>query len=259
MKAIKTCFSSLILAAMSVGFVSCDPKDENDGPIYMMLDFAKEGIDMSVETDAWDNVYDPRYNNSLNYGGFQFSHEGFNDGYTYFNGFCPSKADYKDDKGSENGYLEYQWSSIVGVGLIKNSPYMVAHWAEYNESESDHSCSITSDRPFSPVGVYISNSAYSYYVMKKGNDFSKAFGKDDYLILHIHGVRNGFPTGTVDVDLAIGSLLLAQWTPVTLTSLGIVDEIYFTMESSDSGQWGINTPTYFCLDGFLFSYADQIN
>ena len=34
-----------------------------------------------------------------------------------------------------------------------------------------------------------------------------------------------------------------------LSSLGEVSSIEFVLTSSDNGEWGMNTPTYFCLDG----------
>ena len=48
--------------------------------------------------------------------------------------------------------------------------------------------------------------------------------------------------------IAEGMNILKEWKKVDLTSLGKVKKIVFTMSSTDSGQWGINTPTYFCLD-----------
>ena len=33
-----------------------------------------------------------------------------------------------------------------------------------------------------------------------------------------------------------------------LSGLGDIKELYFTMDGSDSGQWGLNTPSYFALD-----------
>ena len=43
------------------------------------------------------------------------------------------------------------------------------------------------------------------------------------------------------------------WEWVDLSELGQIASIYFTMESSDTGDYGINTPTYFCLDKLTVS------
>lgn len=43
---------------------------------------------------------------------------------------------------------------------------------------------------------------------------------------------------------------LDTWQWVDLRSLGEVTSIKFSLDGSDSGQWGLNTPAYFCLDNF---------
>jgi hypothetical protein len=39
---------------------------------------------------------------------------------------------------------------------------------------------------------------------------------------------------------------------VDLSSIGAVRTIEFTLSSSDNGDYGMNTPSYFCLDGFKY-------
>jgi hypothetical protein len=39
-----------------------------------------------------------------------------------------------------------------------------------------------------------------------------------------------------------------NWTRVDLSALGTVDSVTFHFESSDIGDFGINTPLYFCMD-----------
>ena len=56
-----------------------------------------------------------------------------------------------------------------------------------------------------------------------------------------------------DIDYAIASIhdgtftALTDWTYWDLSSLGLVESIYFTMTSTDVGDWGTNTSTYFAL------------
>jgi hypothetical protein len=42
--------------------------------------------------------------------------------------------------------------------------------------------------------------------------------------------------------------IVDEWTWVDLSSLGAVDSLSFTLTSSDVGQFGMNTPAYFCMD-----------
>lgn len=257
MKILKSFFLSSFVAALSLGFVSCSD-DDNDGPVYLVLDFNKEGIEMNDETKAWSEVFNPEYDNALVYGGFQFSHSA-NAQYKSYSGFCPTMS---SDNADHDGDYTYQWSSITGCSVIAGSPYMMAYWSEYDDTKESGipakpSCSIKCDRLFNPVGVYITNSAYAYYAIKNGTEFSSKFENGDYFTLHINGVRNGVLTGHVDVELANGTNILSKWLPVSLESLGTVDMIYFTMESSDSGTYGMNTPSYFCLDGFTFEFVKE--
>lgn len=72
--------------------------------------------------------------------------------------------------------------------------------------------------------------------------------------------EQGTETGTVEYYLADYRSENADdwklndtWEWVDLSELGQIASIYFTMESSDTGDYGINTPTYFCLDKLTVS------
>jgi hypothetical protein len=52
----------------------------------------------------------------------------------------------------------------------------------------------------------------------------------------------------VDFYLAKGKNVVTDWTYVDLSQLGKVDAIFFTLSGSRTGDWGLNTPTYFCID-----------
>ena len=79
-----------------------------------------------------------------------------------------------------------------------------------------------------------------------------------HLTFNVFGVLNGEEVSSVAVDLAnyteSSTTLLDTWTMVDLKPLGEVSSIYFTFESTDSGQWGINTPTYVAIDRLKVRY-----
>ena len=52
----------------------------------------------------------------------------------------------------------------------------------------------------------------------------------------------------VEFYLAKGKNIVTEWTYVDLKQLGTVDAIFFTMTGSRTGDYGLNTPTYFCID-----------
>ena len=42
--------------------------------------------------------------------------------------------------------------------------------------------------------------------------------------------------------------ILNTWKKVDLSELGYVTSIGFSVSSTDTGDWGMNTPAYFCID-----------
>ena len=104
-------------------------------------------------------------------------------------------------------------------------------------------------------GGFFTNTTYAFLAMRDGDDgvtpsFVKGpFGEDDVFNLKIAGVdSNGTVAGTVTFSLASGSDVVDAWTFVDLSSLGAVDALVFSLEGSDTGPFGLNTPSYFALD-----------
>jgi hypothetical protein len=87
--------------------------------------------------------------------------------------------------------------------------------------------------------------------MTQGDGYAKKFTADDWFRLTVQGLLNGIPVNNqVVVDLAAEGKYINQWTWVDLSSLGLVNEIRFSLTSSDTGDSGMNTPAYFCIDNF---------
>ncbi len=119
-------------------------------------------------------------------------------------------------------------------------------------------------------GFYATNSTYAALVIENGNNFSRKFGDTtgtghtgpqgsypDYFLLSVYGWYNGIKiTDSVNFYLAdyrgADSLdyIVEDWQWVDLKPLGNVDSLQFTLRSSDAGSFGINTPTFFCIDNF---------
>jgi len=119
--------------------------------------------------------------------------------------------------------------------------------------------------------VRISNSTYAARSMQFGDQFSKKFGgasgnDEDYFRLIISAYQNGQKKASqvefylADYRFANNSedYILSNWETVNLSALGTADSIEFTLESSDVGQWGINTPTYFCIDNLSLTEGNGI-
>lgn len=112
-------------------------------------------------------------------------------------------------------------------------------------------------------GFYVTNSTYAANSMRDGDAFAKKFGgasgnDADWFLLTVKGYINGNLTNdSVNFYLAdyrfsnnAQDYIVKNWQWVDLTSLGAVDSLMFTLNSSDVGQWGMNTPAFFCIDNF---------
>jgi hypothetical protein len=90
----------------------------------------------------------------------------------------------------------------------------------------------------------------------QGFGYARKFTQGDYCTLTAHGINaNGEECGTVVYYIAdyrnedsTKWILNTDWDWMDLTSLGAVKSIYFTMETTDVGDWGANTTFYFGLD-----------
>lgn len=173
----------------------------------------------------------------------------------YWEGFCPSSMDFVYDASDPSN----QFAAVTCGGFDgEGTPYMVGYYG-YNTGHAN-SCKISLEDGIAAEvqGMYVTNLYYSYLSMLTGDGFSRPFGQGDYLQLTIHGYdENCEHTGSVDCYLADfrdgKSLLVDDWMWVDLRSLGNVMYLEFEMMSSDYSEYGINTPTYFCLDKLTFS------
>jgi len=189
---------------------------------------------------------------------------GFNSG----NIFLPN--DYNAEWGSWTGWaisnatdtltpgFSNQYSSISGGGANNSSNYAVT----FVSGESRLNV-VEGDQPFEALyeGLYINNSTYAYLSMLEGDDFAKKFGgatgdDPDFFLLTIKRYKAGeLRADSVNFFLAdyrfednSQDYIIKDWTFVDLSSLGGVDSLSFTLSSSDNGQFGMNTPAYFCVD-----------
>ena len=118
----------------------------------------------------------------------------------------------------------------------------------------------TSSVPVTIQSVDMTNTTYAYFVIRDGNQFSKAFGgasgdDPDYFFIRWKGYLQGELTDSLDIYLAdyrfsdnSEDYILSDWTSFDLEALGVVDRVEIEFFSSDVGQFGINTPVFFSLD-----------
>ena len=145
-----------------------------------------------------------------------------------------------------------QYNSAVGHGADDSSNYATYNLNLYDDPKG---IDVLGDEQVIS-GCYLTNNAYAYLSMKNGENNTKQFQKGDWFKLTITGLNaEGEQTGTVDLYLADlrsenedEHFILDEWRWCDLTPLGAVKRLEFNMSSTDNGEWGMNTPAYFCLD-----------
>ncbi len=144
----------------------------------------------------------------------------------------------------KNGYADAYKSAKGGAYAGKN--YLV--W--YDDSYSPNVIKLKSAAVV--PGMYVCNTALVVNMIKLGDGLSTiagGFTDDDYLLLTITGsLEDKDVNGKVDFYLAQGKTIVTDWTYVDLSTLGKIDELHFAMSGTKSNNYGLTTPTYFCID-----------
>ncbi|MEM7304172.1 MAG: DUF4465 domain-containing protein [Pseudomonadota bacterium] len=208
--------------------------------------FFENGQNMTVVSSEPSIFGGTDYNNSFSSGGFTFANT-WNDPGDFWSGFAYSNTTDITTSGFTN-----QYSAYPGGGQGGSHNYgIVFDGADRIELESVQTV----------LGGYFTNTTYAALSMLNGDTFAKKFGgstgdDEDWFLLTINGEdATGAETGSVefylaDYRFADNSLdyLIDEWTYVSLASLGEVSALTFDFSSSDTGQFGINTPAYFAID-----------
>lgn len=211
----------------------------------------------AVQVATFDGLPFPEgqdfYNGADGAGGFSdagaFLHNSFTDfgGFSVWNGFAYSRVNDTTTADFSN-----QYAAITGADFSGNGAYAIAYINEF--------ASITTQEAVTFAGFYATNATYTALSMQNGDDFSKKFGgangtDPDFFTLTIQGFLSGSHINTVTFNLADftsqnseDDYIITDWTWVDLSTLGLVDELQFTLSSSDNGAFGMNTPAYFAMD-----------
>ena len=240
----KTLAKALVaVVGLSLTLTSCsdEPQATHSLNFGSIREFTSEGY--------WTKAYEPvdvtlSDNFILGHNGGYSEWDGVR--YYYWKGFCPSRSTDRQDWTGKGDWIEHQWASVTPFA---NDIYMIGCWAVEEDQPSPAGlCSISRNgEEFTPESMTVTNTAYGYYAMKNGTAFNHAFGPEDWCKLTVTGYNDNVLTGQTNVMLADKGLILDSVVKVDLLGLGTVDKIVFTMSSSDSGQWGMNTPAYFAL------------
>ena len=238
-----TCLSAFI-------FCSCDKDDENTTtvvPVSITLEnkLAEDNTEfisekeIIPETSVFDTFQDS--NGLLTFdhyfadwgSGYSFS------AFTYMN---------KTDNSASNSPVPYCKKAKTGKVYLAVNP-------------SDYSPAIiTINNPsiYTINGAWVTNSTYAYNSMTIGDSYATAFKKDSYFKLTATGFdANNNVTGTAEIYLANyksdNDKPVTEWIWFDMSPLMAAVKIQFSLTSSDTGEFGMNTAAYFCMDDIVLN------
>mgnify|MGYP000970552371 CR=1 FL=1 len=184
----------------------------------------------------------------------------FGNGLTAWSGFALSNKTDAVTPGFANQYSAYH---TPGGGGDQSPNYAIGYWSDFDPAI------ITLPVGAHPLSLRVTNSTYTALSMQNGDAFARKFGGDtgadpDFLLLKITGLDDqGQPIGVVDFYLADYraadsrlDYIVNQWTTIDLISLAAARRLSFSLDSSDRGVFGINTPTYFAIDNLVYAVPE---
>jgi len=192
----------------------------------------------------------------------------YNDSWGAWSGWAISATTDTQTPGPTN-----QYSSITGGGAGGSATYAISFVLDK---------SVITTLQADVATLQVTNGTYSYLSMRDGDGFAKKFGGEDgndpdFFLLTIKGWKGGqLVADSVDFYLAdyrfsdnSQDYIVDDWQTVDVSGLGDVDSLTFSLSSSDTGQFGMNTPAYFCVDNIetiiidgleeqVFDYAVEV-
>lgn len=248
----QTKFLAMLLFA-GVAITACDDDDDfNPNP-----DVVADTMTLTFEESNWDALIDdPQNNGPLLYGenakNYAWTdattqlHGGMTNAYGGNYGFAESGiaiSNYVDENSDSIRSYDIQLAVPVSNGS-KNFAVVYC---------SDGATLSFADGVAREVASFdVIPTTYVLSVIKNGNEYAKALtARGDYLSVVVTGYNGETQTGVSKIVLALDGGKLTKWYTHSLSALGKVTSLHFTMEGSDASSWGLNTPAYFAFDNVV--------
>jgi len=212
--------------------------------------------DLTLENESYWNGNDG--SGSFTSGSMVFKNQ-YNADYFSWSGFAYSNVTDVTTTGYTN-----QYSAIAGKGALSSSNYAVG----YNYGLDTVILSKTSDM----LGLYVTNSTYAALSMQDGDAYSKKFGgetgnDEDWFKLEITGWNESkIEVGKIEFYLAdyrfsdnSQDYIIKDWQWIDLSSITNTTYLTFKLSSTDNGEWGMNTPAFFCIDEVTIKNFTDVN
>lgn len=226
----------LFISAAMLTAVSCS-KDEEPQTVTVTFDMVQ------IDDSGYIN------NGTYTENGITFANS-YDATYGSWSGFALSNCTDMQTTGYANQYSVYATS-----GAANSRNFAVAYYEAYTNTPAKFS--FEAGKEFTINSLAVNNSTYVYLDILNGSAYSKKFTTGDwYKIIFTGYTSAGTEAGKVEFYAAdyrgTTPYLCDKWTTVDLSSLGKVNRIEVSMDSSDTGEYGINTPCYICIDNVTY-------
>lgn len=212
---------------------------------YVTVDF--ENVTLKGDTVLKDTSFVSKdlsfQNNFTDYGG----------GFTSWSGFaCSSKKD-RTTAGYTNDL------SVYSNSAASENKFGVFYYSSYDQVAF---CVFTNNNEYVIKELKLNNNTYAYLSMRDGDAYAKKFVAGDWFKVTIYGYgANGIVKDSVEYYLADfrngKSYICSEWTTVNIAKLRAVNKITFGFSSSDTGDYGMNTPAYVCVDDITYILGEE--
>ena len=226
-----------MFALAILGAVACDREAADVQSVPTV-----EKFDVAMTSDY-------SYGNQNDYLEFEYF---YNEEYAYWGGFAQSRV---KDVDAANGLFANQYA-VYNEAAASGDSFLIYYYDSYNEP-----CDIVvKQQGVSLRDVMLNLTTYTYASITNEaiNDFARVFVDGDYLKVVFTGMRGNEATGVVEcyvVDYRDGKReMTTEWTTFSLANLGEGDDrVSVTIETTDVGEWGANTPLYIAMDNLSYS------
>ncbi len=215
----------------------------------MACESGKKPYPSKTLAEHFDRAFEGSYKYGYATADLIFEHF-YNEEYGYWGGFAQSKM---LDADAKNGLYENQYSAY-NTNAASGESFLLYYYDSFNEP-----CDIVCMSQLELRSVKLNLSTYTYASITDEdiNTFARAFKDGDYLKvvftpLAADETPVGDPVECYVIDYRDGKRFVAtDWQKFNL-NLPVSARIRVTIETTDVGEWGANTPLYICIDDLVY-------
>lgn len=177
----------------------------------------------------------------------------YNQEYGSYEGFAFSSLTDRTTPGYAN-----QFSVFADGGAESSKNFAVYYYNTFESALEGKKIFFKEGIKVDLESVCVNNSTYVALSILNGSDFSRKFQEGDWFLLTIEATDVQGAKHQAEFYLADyrdgNNYVCDQWNKIDLSAMKDIVSVDFILTSSDNGEFGMNTPAYFCLDNFKFKY-----